>query len=152
MPYCRAPSRPEVAESCISKVVPPRQPRADRANSPSEFSGEGAMLNRRAFLATAGVTLIGRSTAFGQTTPSNKLRIVVVANRYHEADGLVVALCNQLAHSNSLKSPTSRCLAAPVSARSQAQLAAALPDRRKKENIGRGPFGSYGDLVHRRYC
>ncbi|QOZ50517.1 hypothetical protein [Bradyrhizobium sp. CCBAU 53338] len=64
------------------------------------------MLDRRVFLATAGATLIAAPTAsLGQTTPNKRLRIVVVANRYHEADGLTVALCNQMAHSTSLSFP-----------------------------------------------
>jgi hypothetical protein len=64
------------------------------------------MLNRRAFLATAGVTLISAPTVLrAQTTTSKKLRIVVVANRNHEADGLMAALCNQMAHSLNLSAP-----------------------------------------------
>ena len=64
------------------------------------------MLNRRAFLATAGATMIGAPTVLrAQTTPSKKLRIVVVANRNHEADGLIAALCNQMTHSTSLSAP-----------------------------------------------
>jgi hypothetical protein len=64
------------------------------------------MLNRRAFLATAGATLItGPTASLAQMAPSKKLRIVVVANRYHEADGLMAALGNQMAHSSSLSLP-----------------------------------------------
>ena len=64
------------------------------------------MLNRRAFLATAGATLIGAPMILrAQTPPSKKLRIVVVANVYHEADGLIAALCNQMAHSTKLSAP-----------------------------------------------
>jgi hypothetical protein len=64
------------------------------------------MLNRRVFLATAGVTLISAPTTLrAQTTSSKKLRIVVVANRNHEADGLMAALCNQMAHNPNLSAP-----------------------------------------------
>ena len=64
------------------------------------------MLNRRAFLATAGATLItGPTTSFAQTTPGKKLRVVVVANRYHEADGLMAALSNQMMQSPNLSYP-----------------------------------------------
>lgn len=64
------------------------------------------MLNRRAFLATAGATLIGAPTTLrAQTTSSKKLRIVVIANRNHEADGLMAALCNQMTHSTYLSAP-----------------------------------------------
>jgi hypothetical protein len=74
-------------------------------NSPS-ISGEGAMFNRRTFLTSAGATLISAPTVLrAQTTPSKKLRLVVVANRNHEADGLMAALCNQMAHSPSLSAP-----------------------------------------------
>lgn len=52
------------------------------------------MLNRRALLATAGATLVaGSAPSFAQTKKT--LRVVVVANRYHEADGLMAALCNR---------------------------------------------------------
>jgi len=57
------------------------------------------MLNRRAFLINAPTVLRA------QTTPSKKLRIVVIANRNHEADGLMAALCNQMAHSLVLSAP-----------------------------------------------
>jgi hypothetical protein len=64
------------------------------------------MFNRRAFLATAGATLINAPTILrAQTTPGKKLRIVVVANRNHEADGLMAALCNQMVHSPNLSAP-----------------------------------------------
>src|ERR1700731_3020410 len=64
------------------------------------------MFNRRAFLTSAGATLISAPTVLrAQTTPSKKLRIVVVANRNHEADGLMAALCNQMAHSPKLSAP-----------------------------------------------
>jgi hypothetical protein len=64
------------------------------------------VLNRRAFLTSASATLISAPTVLrAQTTPSKKLRIVVVANRNHEADGLMAALCNQMAHSTILGAP-----------------------------------------------
>jgi hypothetical protein len=64
------------------------------------------MLNRRALLASAGATLISAPTVLrAQTTLSKKLRIVVIANRNHEADGLMAALCNQMAHSANLSDP-----------------------------------------------
>lgn len=45
------------------------------------------------------------TTTFAQTTATKKLRIVVVANRYHEADGLMAALSNQMKHNTSLSYP-----------------------------------------------
>jgi hypothetical protein len=64
------------------------------------------MLNRRIFLATAGATLItGPTASLAQTTAGKTLRIVVVANRYHEADGLMAAVCNQMARSLNLSIP-----------------------------------------------
>ncbi|SDT08262.1 hypothetical protein [Bradyrhizobium canariense] len=64
------------------------------------------MLDRRAFLATAGAILItDTKSSLAQTTPSKALRVVVIANRYHEADGLMAAICNQMAHSPNLSAP-----------------------------------------------
>jgi hypothetical protein len=40
-----------------------------------------------------------------QTPPNKTLRIVVVANKYYEGDGLMVALCNELARSPRLGIP-----------------------------------------------
>jgi hypothetical protein len=66
------------------------------------------MLNRRAFLSTAGATLITKPAAsLAQTTSSKLLRVVVIANRYHEADGLMAAICNQMAHNANLSTPYS---------------------------------------------
>jgi hypothetical protein len=66
------------------------------------------MLNRRTFLASAGVALITKPVSLlAQATPSKLLRIVVVANRYHEADGLMAAVCNQMAHNPGLSTPYS---------------------------------------------
>ncbi len=66
------------------------------------------MLNRRIFLATTGATLLTGATAgVAAATPGKKLRIVVVANRYHEADGLMAALSNQMAASKNLSLPYS---------------------------------------------
>lgn len=57
----------------------------------------GYMLIRRALLATAGATLIAEPKAsLAQTTP-RKLRVVVVAHRYHEADELIAEFGNQMA-------------------------------------------------------
>jgi|GEM_PF-2961152 len=64
------------------------------------------MLTRRVFLASTGATLVmGATAGLAAPPPAKKLRIVVVANRYHEADGLMTALCNQMAHSKSLSLP-----------------------------------------------
>jgi hypothetical protein len=64
------------------------------------------MFNRRVFLTGAAATLISAPAILrAQTTTSKKLRIVVIANRNHEADGLMAALCNQMAHSLSLSAP-----------------------------------------------
>ena len=63
-------------------------------------------MRRRAFLGFAGAALISAPKSLrAQTTPNKKLRIVVVANRNHEADGLMAALCNQMAHSPNLGAP-----------------------------------------------
>jgi hypothetical protein len=64
------------------------------------------MLSRRAFLGTAGAALISAPTIpIARAASSKKLRVVVVANRYHEADGLMAALCNQMKHSPYLGIP-----------------------------------------------
>jgi hypothetical protein len=64
------------------------------------------MIDRRTLLATAGATLLaGPQASFGQATPNKKLRIVVVANRYHEADGLMAALSNQMKQNPNLSYP-----------------------------------------------
>jgi hypothetical protein len=63
-------------------------------------------MKRREFLGLAGAALISApkiSTA--QTTPEKTLRVVVVANRYHEADGLMAAVGNQMARSPNLSVP-----------------------------------------------
>ena len=63
-------------------------------------------MKRREFLGLAGAALISvPKISIAQTNPSKTLRIVVVANRYHEADGLMAALCNQMAHSPDLSAP-----------------------------------------------
>ena len=62
------------------------------------------MLDRRSFLATAGAALIAGPTASLAQT-GKKLRIVVVANRYHEADGLMAALSNQMKQGPNLSYP-----------------------------------------------
>ena len=64
------------------------------------------MFNRRGFLATAGVALIGAPAVLrAQSAPDKKLRIVVVANRNHEADGLMAALSNQMKQNPYLSYP-----------------------------------------------
>jgi hypothetical protein len=63
-------------------------------------------MRRREFLGLAGAALISSSKVLvAQTAPSKTLRVVVIANRYHEADGLMAALCNQKAHSSNLSAP-----------------------------------------------
>jgi len=63
-------------------------------------------MKRREFLGLAGAALISApKISIAQTTPSKTLRVVVVANRNHEADGLMAAVCNQLAHSLNLSAP-----------------------------------------------
>jgi hypothetical protein len=64
------------------------------------------MLNRRTLLASAGATLISAPAVLrAQSTPAKKLRIVVVANVYHEADGLMAALCNQMVRTPNVSAP-----------------------------------------------
>lgn len=64
------------------------------------------MFNRRAFLTGASATLLNAPSVLrAQTTPSQKLRVVVIANRNHEADGLMAALCNQMNHNPILSAP-----------------------------------------------
>jgi hypothetical protein len=63
-------------------------------------------MKRREFLGLAGAALIsGPKISIAQTTAGKTLRVVVIANRYHEADGLMAALCNQMAHSPYLSTP-----------------------------------------------
>jgi hypothetical protein len=63
-------------------------------------------MRRRDFLGLAGAALISApKISLAQTTSIKKLRVVVVANRNHEADGLMAALCNQMAHSHNLSAP-----------------------------------------------
>jgi hypothetical protein len=63
-------------------------------------------MKRREFLGLAGAALFSAPRiSIAQTTPSKKLRIVVVANRYHEADGLMAALSNQMKQSPNLSYP-----------------------------------------------
>jgi hypothetical protein len=63
-------------------------------------------MKRREFLRLAGATLIlVPKISFAQADSSKPLRIVVVANRYHEADGLMAAVCNQLARNPLLSVP-----------------------------------------------
>jgi hypothetical protein len=63
-------------------------------------------MKRRDFLGLAGAALIlAPKISIAQKASSKKLRVVVVANRYHEADGLMAALCNQMVHSPNLSAP-----------------------------------------------
>lgn len=63
-------------------------------------------MKRREFLGLAGAALLSAPKALrAQPNSSKKLRIVVVANRYHEADGLMAALSNQMKQSPNLSYP-----------------------------------------------
>jgi hypothetical protein len=63
-------------------------------------------MKRREFLGLAGAALISApKISVAQTTPSKTLRVVVVANRYHEADGLMAVVCNDMARSPTLDTP-----------------------------------------------
>lgn len=63
-------------------------------------------MKRREFLGLAGAALISApKISVAQTAPGKKLRIVVVANRYHEADGLMAALNNQMKQNLSVSYP-----------------------------------------------
>jgi len=63
-------------------------------------------MRRREFLGLAGAALFSvPRISIAQTTSSKTLRIVVVANRYHEADGLMAAVCNQMTHNPNLGVP-----------------------------------------------
>ncbi len=63
-------------------------------------------MKRREFLGLAGAALVSAPKASrAQSKPSKKLRIAVVANRYHEADGLMAAVCNQMTHNPNLSVP-----------------------------------------------
>jgi len=63
-------------------------------------------MKRREFLGLAGAALISAPKASrAQPNPSKKLRIVVVANKNYEADGLMAALSNQMTQSPNLSYP-----------------------------------------------
>jgi hypothetical protein len=67
------------------------------------------VMRRRDFLGLAGATIFSAPRiSIAQTTSSKPLRVVVIANVYHEADGLMAALSNQLAHSTKLSAPYSQ--------------------------------------------
>lgn len=71
-------------------------------------------MKRRDFLGLAGAALISvPRISIAQTNPNKSLRVVVVANVYHEADGLMAALSNQMAHSPNLSAPYSHAGAIP---------------------------------------
>lgn len=66
-------------------------------------------MKRRDFLALAGAAFISASASSVAQTPRaparKPLRIVVVANRYHEADGLMTVVCTDMARSPKLDTP-----------------------------------------------
>jgi len=63
-------------------------------------------MRRRAFLGLAGAALFSApGISIAQPARTKTLRVVVVANRYHEADGLMAAVCNQMVHSPNLSVP-----------------------------------------------
>jgi hypothetical protein len=64
-------------------------------------------MKRREFLGLTGAALfLAPQWSIGQpATTGKKLRIVVIANRNHEADGLMAALCNWMKHNTSLGVP-----------------------------------------------
>jgi hypothetical protein len=63
-------------------------------------------MKRREFLGLAGAALISApKIAVAQTAPGKTLRIVVVANKNYEADGLMAALSNQMKQSPNLSYP-----------------------------------------------
>jgi hypothetical protein len=64
-------------------------------------------MKRRDFLGLAGATLISAPAVSWGATPKT-LRVVVVANVYHEGDGLMAAVCNQMTHSPNLSAPYSQ--------------------------------------------
>jgi hypothetical protein len=71
-------------------------------------------MKRRAFLELAGAALIAApSIATAQTAPKKILRVVVVANRNHEGDGLTAALINQMKRNPSLSIPYNVVLPRP---------------------------------------
>lgn len=64
-------------------------------------------MKRREFLRLAGAALLCTSRTSSARALDKLLRVVVIANRYHEADGLMAAVCNQMAHNPSLSTPYS---------------------------------------------
>jgi hypothetical protein len=63
-------------------------------------------MKRREFLGLAGAALISApAVSRAQPNPGKKLRIVVVANKNYEADGLMAALSNQMTQSLNLSYP-----------------------------------------------
>jgi hypothetical protein len=63
-------------------------------------------MKRREFLGLAGAALISAPRiSIAQTTPSKTIRVVVIANRYYEADGLMAAVGNQMKASPNLSLP-----------------------------------------------
>jgi hypothetical protein len=71
-------------------------------------------MKRRVFLGLAGAALIAAPRiATAQTAPKKILRIVVVANRNHEGDGLTAALINQMKRNPNLSVPYNVVLPRP---------------------------------------
>lgn len=63
-------------------------------------------MRRRDFLRLASAALVaGPRVSIAKTNPGKTLRVVVVANVYHEADGLMAALCNEMNHNTNLSAP-----------------------------------------------
>lgn len=66
-------------------------------------------MKRRDFLRFAGAAVISAPrVSIAQTVSRKPLRVVVIANVYHEADGLMAALSNQMAHNTLLSAPYSQ--------------------------------------------
>jgi hypothetical protein len=66
-------------------------------------------MRRRDFLGLAGAAVISAPRiSIAQTTSSKPLRVVVIANVYHEADRLMAALNNQMGHGKILSAPYSQ--------------------------------------------
>lgn len=63
-------------------------------------------MKRREFLGLAGAAIISApKISSAQTAPKKILRVVVVANKYHEADGLMAAVGNQMTRNPNLSIP-----------------------------------------------
>lgn len=67
--------------------------------------GVEAIMKRRDFLRLGGAALILAPAVTTRAAGKTPLRVVVIANRYHEADGLMAAVGNQMARSPNLSVP-----------------------------------------------